>query len=282
MLLESILLGNNNITPCTQSLLCCLSGLLGLLPRCICQELQCVQHQNAPLCNGDFVTSTCSIQSSVLLWIIETAGNDYEIDFNARNVIGDRESSGMFSANLTKHYPDPSTDVSESILQFTFSEKLNGSTVICPNLFNETLTKSCVIANNGQCIDNNLYMYCNKIYMHSFIEALPGHVKDVNTDHASCINASVSWNEPDNIGPSNIDHYLVALEPPTNGIQEYHVPITQFVFTNLEYGINYNLSISACNCITCGPIVTISVAMDLTKEGTFRYDIIYIILVYLL
>ena len=114
------------------------------------QELQCNEPHSVPLCPGDVIISTCRIQSPVLLWNIETEGANYEIDFTVKNNIGDMESDGAFSANLTKHYPDPSIDVSESILQFKFTTELNGTTIICPNLFNQSLSADCVIGNSGK------------------------------------------------------------------------------------------------------------------------------------
>ena len=208
------------------------------------------------------ITSTCSIEDTVVIWLIQTAGQgDFQIDFNTRNNIGDSESDGAFSANLTKHYPHPDT-VSESILQFTLSEKLNGTKVTCLNLNNESLAESCVIANTGQ-----LIITWPKIFLFNFTEILPGHVNDVITDHTSCLSTSVSWREPD-IGSSTLYDYLLKLDPPTGGIQEYRVSGTRFEILDLEYGINYDLSISACNCIACGPIVSKSVAIDTTKEGS--------------
>ena len=126
------------------------AGLLILLPFCYNQELKC-DPQKDRLCSGDMITSTCSIEDTVVIWFIQSGQGDFQIDFNTRNNIGDTESDGAFSANLTKHYPHPDT-VSESILQFTLSEKLNGTKVTCLNLNNESLAESCVIANTGQLI----------------------------------------------------------------------------------------------------------------------------------
>ena len=119
------LFGKNIIVLLIILIVSILALLVGKELLCSGQELQCNQYHNEPLCSGDIVTSTCSIQSPFLLWIIETTSEgDFEIDFDRGDNIGIRESSGPITANLTKHYPDPSTDVSESILQYTFSEKL--------------------------------------------------------------------------------------------------------------------------------------------------------------
>ena len=84
-----------------------------------------------------------------MLWIIHTTSRSYEIDFNARDAVGNRETDGAFSANLTQHYPTPDT-ISESVLQFVYTTELNNTKLICANLLNETLTKHCLIFNNGK------------------------------------------------------------------------------------------------------------------------------------
>lgn len=113
------------------------------------QELNCYQHVQKDLCPGNIVTATCSVQSPVVLWIIHTADSgSYEIDFNARDAVGNRETDGAFSANLTRHYPSPD-NISESVLQYVYTNELNNTKLVCANLLNETLTQSCQIFSNG-------------------------------------------------------------------------------------------------------------------------------------
>ena len=120
-----------------------------LLQLCIGQMLHCYQPKN--FCPGDLVTATCTIQNEVLLWVIETELPEYtfEIDFSARNMVGDRENDdGVFFANLSKHYPYPD-NISESILMFEYTQSLNNTSIKCINLKNLSLSKTCLISNQG-------------------------------------------------------------------------------------------------------------------------------------
>lgn len=112
------------------------------------QMLECDEPKK--LCPGDLVTATCSIQNAVLLWLIETESpqDAFEIDFSSRNMVGDQESDGNFSANLSMHYPYPN-NISESILMFEYTQDLNNTSIRCINLNNLSLTKTCLLSNHG-------------------------------------------------------------------------------------------------------------------------------------
>ena len=120
-----------------------------LLQLCIGQMLNCYQPKN--FCPGDLVTATCTIQNEVLLWVIETESLEdiFEIDFSARNMVGDSESAdaGIFFANLSKRYPSPD-NISESILMFEYTQDLNNTSIKCINLMNLSLSKTCLISND--------------------------------------------------------------------------------------------------------------------------------------
>ena len=89
-----------------------------------------------------------------MLWLIHTTDSgSYEIDFNARDAVGSKETDGVFSANLTHHYPTPNT-ISTSVLQYAYTNELNNTNLVCANLLNETLTQSCQIFNNGISYNN--------------------------------------------------------------------------------------------------------------------------------
>lgn len=114
---------------------------------CTSQMLYC--DESKKYCPGDLVTATCSIQNEVLLWIIETHSSPYElkvfeIDFSDRNMVGDKETDGAFSANLSKHYPCPD-NISESILTFKYTQ--DNISLGCINLKNLSLSQTCLIGN---------------------------------------------------------------------------------------------------------------------------------------
>lgn len=115
---------------------------------CSGQMLDCDEPKT--LCPGDLVTATCSIQNQVLLWVIKTQSppEAHEIDFSSRNMVGDEESDGRFTANLSMRYPSPN-NVSESILMFEYTLDLSNTSIECLNLNDLSLSKTCLISNQG-------------------------------------------------------------------------------------------------------------------------------------
>ena len=101
-----------------------------------------------------------------------------------------------------------------------------------------------------------------------------GNIKTVPSQKSSC-DISISWDKPDT--GSLVDHYVISMEPQTNqcGMQGCDVSTNQLQLTGLENGVNYDISVSACNCFACGTVSVIqNVAINLTKPGNRNYHLL--------
>ena len=106
-------------------------------------------------------------------------------------------------------------------------------------------------------------------------------MKNIRTIENTCQHTLISWGEPETT--HHIDHYMVVLEPSTTctEMNECIVPTPNFNLTNLSYGVNYTISVSACSCDGCGINTLYNFASDsLTKTGIYvcNYQHSYIII----
>lgn len=67
-----------------------------------------------------------------------------------------------------------------------------------------------------------------------------------------CQDIIISWNDSE-ISSAHIDHYCIELE---RNACIFESQAKSFNLSKLEYGISYNVSISACSCVQCGPKTT--------------------------
>ena len=97
---------------------------------------------------------------------------------------------------------------------------------------------------------------------------MPGNVKNIHSIQNTCQYTLISWDEPETT--PHIVQYMVVLEPSTicTETNKCIAPTTNFNLTNLNYGVSYTLSISACSCDGCGVNTLYNFVSDgLTKTG---------------
>lgn len=101
----------------------------------------------------------------------------------------------------------------------------------------------------------------------------PGSIKNLNeTETEFCHITKLQWSNPmDSLNPSSTIEYNISLTPTSNEtcdgetnciISNNHYDLT------MMYGVDYNFSVSACNCAGCGPTASAyNLKINMTEEG---------------